>query len=287
MALTVSRHEVPSENTARGLEVLGRNLNQSLTRVASSPRALSRTANTALTIAQGRCLLDPTAKMVETWEAFVTAMQTASAIFLAAQSSQGEVRCRIADEVRTIPATGTQSFTDAGNWLTTFWLSTICREADRLDMLSAVPLALLRESGATYDEYIYSWIDTLQTSWQQRSVPLDKLLAAIEGTDPDGLRVASRELMLKILYPPLEMFLYYTREDSDKFNASLAKALELHKEYWTANEERAVDPSGFIALGPLAVACLAYDAGVIPIEVESEYLPKHLLHHSWVGEFDT
>lgn len=31
-------------------------------------------------------------------------------------------------------------------------------------------------------------------------------------------------------------------------------------------------------------ACLAYD-GEIPIEVESEYLPKHLLQRGWLGEF--
>ncbi|MGA5166236.1 Imm49 family immunity protein [Streptomyces lavendulocolor] len=42
----------------------------------------------------------------------------------------------------------------------------------------------------------------------------------------------------------------------------------------------------YLALGPLAIACLAYDAG-FPIEVESEYLPKHLLTHGWLGEYPT
>lgn len=41
-----------------------------------------------------------------------------------------------------------------------------------------------------------------------------------------------------------------------------------------------------MALGPLAMACLAYDAG-FPIEIESEYLPKALVERAWVGEFDT
>ncbi|MFI9287832.1 Imm49 family immunity protein [Streptomyces werraensis] len=36
----------------------------------------------------------------------------------------------------------------------------------------------------------------------------------------------------------------------------------------------------------LALTCLAYDAGR-PIEVESEYLPEHLLKRSWLGEFPT
>ncbi|WP_338897446.1 Imm49 family immunity protein [Streptomyces sp. TG1A-60] len=42
---------------------------------------------------------------------------------------------------------------------------------------------------------------------------------------------------------------------------------------------------GAVALGPLAVACLAYDVGM-QVEVESEYLPRHLLERAWVGEFE-
>jgi hypothetical protein len=31
---------------------------------------------------------------------------------------------------------------------------------------------------------------------------------------------------------------------------------------------------------------MAFDAG-IPVDVESEYLPRHLLRRTWVGEFLT
>ncbi|MFB7596059.1 Imm49 family immunity protein [Streptomyces sp. NPDC056160] len=37
---------------------------------------------------------------------------------------------------------------------------------------------------------------------------------------------------------------------------------------------------------PLAIACIAHDAGM-PIEVESEYLPIALLGRNWCGEFPT
>ena len=49
-----------------------------------------------------------------------------------------------------------------------------------------------------------------------------------------------------------------------------------HKIYW-GSEDNSMDGYGFIAWGPLALSCLAYDAG-IPIEVESDYLPLRLLH---------
>ncbi|WP_349632832.1 hypothetical protein [Streptomyces sp. ML-6] len=34
------------------------------------------------------------------------------------------------------------------------------------------------------------------------------------------------------------------------------------------------------------MACLAHDSK-FPIGVESDYLPQHLLQHSWLGEFPT
>ncbi|CAM5540733.1 hypothetical protein GCM10010329_28030 [Streptomyces spiroverticillatus] len=40
-----------------------------------------------------------------------------------------------------------------------------------------------------------------------------------------------------------------------------------------------------MALGPLALACMAHDNG-FPVAVNSEYLPKGLLEFGWVGEVD-
>ena len=69
-------------------------------------------------------------------------------------------------------------------------------------------------------------------------------------------------------------------------SAILNSYLEWHKEYWTADEKMAAKVSGLVALGPLAIACLAYDEGT-PIEVESGYLPKYLLERGRVGDFPT
>jgi hypothetical protein len=44
--------------------------------------------------------------------------------------------------------------------------------------------------------------------------------------------------------------------------------------------------SAWASLAPLAIACIAHDAG-IPIEVESEYLPATLLGRNWCGQFPT
>ncbi|MFD4032139.1 immunity 49 family protein [Streptomyces sp. NPDC058637] len=68
--------------------------------------------------------------------------------------------------------------------------------------------------------------------------------------------------------------------------AALVEALEPHKAYWTADDDRENDIEGLWAIGPLAIACLAYDGG-FPSGVESDYLPVQLLNRSWLGEFPT
>ncbi|MGW7252981.1 Imm49 family immunity protein [Streptomyces sp. NPDC054834] len=89
-----------------------------------------------------------------------------------------------------------------------------------------------------------------------------------------------------LLYPPINLRYRFVSQGPAKFNEALAQAVQFHKAYWTADSEREESGDGDIALAPLALACLGYDAGR-PIEVESEYLPEHLLKRSWIGEFDT
>jgi hypothetical protein len=244
--------------------------------------------SSAVTTAQWYCLTDPSASKFETWEAWVTAMQVGSALFQSAAAAEGPVPCRIGSlgEVKNLPATGPRSYTHAGAWLTSFYLAVVCRENERIDRLTRLSVSFLRESGAVFDEYVYDWVETLQSLWFGREDLGDKLVAAVNGTDPAVARLADRELMLKILYPPLELFHRYLRRDAEQFNAALVDALTWHREYWAGDEVRALSGDGLVALGPLAIACMAHDAGM-PIDVESEYLPKALLERSWVGEFNT
>ncbi|MFF3893316.1 immunity 49 family protein [Streptomyces sp. NPDC001812] len=233
------------------------------------------------------CLDDPTVDKLETWEAWVMAMQVGSALFASATAPGGStVECMIGHEVRTIPAVGITHFTDAGTWLEAFWLAVVCRDQVRMTQLCEVPIKTLRASGAVFEEHIYHWVDALQAYWLERPGLGDKLVAAFDATDPDRLRFLDRETMLKVLYPPINLFYRFIGQDPDQFNEALVQALQLHREYWTASEERQETSEGDIPLAILALTCLAHDAGR-PIEVESEYLPQHLLKRSWLGEFPT
>ncbi|MHB9854790.1 immunity 49 family protein [Streptomyces sp. Tue6028] len=290
MATSVSRHDFPAESVAvEGNVARIASLGRMLNRLEESEMSRSRALGSSLTVAKAYCLTDPHAGKFETWEAWVTAMQVGSALFDSATAAEGPVPCRIGStgQVKNLPATGPTSYTHAGAWITSVYLATICRENERLDRLMQVPVSFLRASGALFDEYLYDWVEALQSYWHgQATNTWDKLVAAINGTDPDVAQVADRDTMLMLLYPPLELFQLYNRQETDQFNRSLTQALTWHKQYWTGDEARSLSSDGLVALGPLAIACMAYDND-IPIEVESEYLPKALLQRNWVGEYAT
>ncbi|MEU9036485.1 immunity 49 family protein [Streptomyces sp. NPDC048352] len=287
MTVLVPRHELPGDLGSRA-EKLDKSAARNVERLESSPAGFRLAFGTALLAAFTHCGEDPRAAGLATWEAWVTATQVGSALFATSTATTGTVKCRITDEVRVIPATGPQYHSNAENWINAFWLAIACGEPDRMTALARVPLELLRASGAEYDAYVYPWIATLQTWWLGGGELGGLLDAAIAGTDPEGLEGDDRDLMLRVLYPPMNLFLNYLTGDHARFNEALAQALQWHKEYWTRADGGAAagNASSFVALGPLAMACLARDAG-FPLTVESEYLPKHLVARSWVGEFDT
>lgn len=286
MVTTVPRHAYSTDDVPDTLDALGETASWILDEFADSPVLRPQVLSTALALAQQRCATDPQAVKFETWEAWVTAMQAGSALFAAATAPQGtSVTCRIKGRERVLPATGPESHLNAGTWVTSFYLAMICRDNDRLRRLAEVPVSLLRDSGAVFDDYVYSWVEALQSFWLGRQDVGEKLVAAVDGTAPEAFRYADAELMSKILYPPLILLYRVIRRDAAPFNKALADALRWHKAYWTADEDRANRADGLVALGPLAMACLARDQG-LPVEVESDYLPKALLEYSWIGEIE-
>lgn len=288
MATRVPRHEFRTDNAAELIAPIIKGTKDVLDHIETSEDDRYDALPSTLAMAKWHCLTDPTAGEYPTWEAWVTAMQVGCGLFISGTAAEGPVPCCIGSrgEVKNLPATGPWDYLHAGNWLTSLYLAVICRENERINQLTQVPVSFLRMSGAEFDEYIYAWVQTLQNMWSGRQTTWDTLVTAVKGTAPEAVHIASQELMLKVLYPPIELLHRYMRRETEQFNAALVDALFWHQEYWTANEARSLSGDGLVALGPLAVACLAHDAGM-PIEVDSEYLPRALLKRSWVNEYDT
>ena len=260
VCLTVFDHETRSLSVAPPPELmeLMKRLRGGESAEKQSPLAA------ALARAGEACEVDPDAGKSETWRAWVAAMQAGSALF---ENGAGE------------------PYADARAWLDAFWLSLVCREGERLDRLSQVPLEDLRRATPGADDYLFHWIDTLQHYWLRR--PMDdlvpKLVAAMETSDP---RVATRtpaDFLNLVEYQPVALFHRLVTNNREAFAEVLTEALGHHERYWG---QKADDPRGRVALGPLAMACLAHDAD-FTVDSGSPYLPKYLLNRAWYGEFPT
>ncbi|MFC9812169.1 immunity 49 family protein [Streptomyces virginiae] len=283
--MLVARQEYPKDAMAAVVPVMERSLSGSLETIETSHRTRASALTTSLNVARIRCVGDPEAVLLETWESWLLAMQVHSAVFAAASTDQASVTCKIRQEERQLESTGPQFYLNPGTWVDAFYLAVICRETDRLDMLARVPVSLLRDCGGVADDYAYAWVETLQSFWLRRDDLRTHLVRAVDLSTPEHARVLDGEEMSKLQYPPIMMLYRFLRKDPAGFNEALADAVRWHKEYWTADEDRMQNIHGVVAIAPLAIACLAKANG-IPVEVETDYLPQALLDFGWRGEFD-
>jgi hypothetical protein len=247
------------------------------------PSALQSVMKLSLDEAGYRCITDPDANWADTWDSFARAMQAGSAVFVVASQNEGEVEFRLGDEVVQVAAIGSSMQNDARTWLDALYLAMIFRDQTRINFLAGVPIDLLRSAGLNYDDYVYSFIRMWQAYWSGAENLVELILDAMRAADPELAVESTPRTVLQVYFPIIETFYQFILRDEAKFNETLAKALDLHREFWTKDEESEAETRGFVALGLLALAGHAKDMG-LSIDVASEYLPDRLLHGSRVGE---
>lgn len=239
--------------------------------LSKSGTVLSTVSSWALVAAQYRTVLDPTAADPDTWDDFQIAADAGTALFDAALRPKGEeITVRVLGE-RPTTATGPWSNANAGRWLTVAWLAVITRQKHLVERLCAVPVEALRASGAEHPPFVYPWQEMVRAFLTGDEVSPDLVAAAIDGTED----AEPRDHAQLVAYPQIVLLYQVLRRDPDKVNDFLRRAVDAHREYWTA-AERSGAPDGLVALGPLAIAVLARGVG-LDVTVESEYLPRNLL----------
>jgi len=203
-----------------------------------------------------------------------TGAQASAAIF-GLGSNTGDVQFVLGDQHAKLAATGPTDATHVGNWRVGWWLAHILRDGAAVDQLADTPIAVMRRSSSRGDECQYLFIEALQGFEQRTPDWSTKLQAALDATDPRRATLSDEEFVLNILVPEMQMLFRLALGEIAPFGAALEFALERHKKYWSKGNRKR-DPNGFLALGPLAIASLAVDAGM-PIDIESEYAPRLLL----------
>ncbi|MEU9115967.1 immunity 49 family protein [Streptomyces sp. NPDC048483] len=244
---------------------------ESIAGLAQDPATLPDAFAAALALGHARCAADPDADHVDTWDPWAIAVQLGSALFTGAQPQEC---CLGEDLVWQLPATPAEPPADARAWLDAFYLAVVCRQPDRVSRLCQVPLEALRRDDCV-DEYVLQWIDTLQTYWSERPMDdtVEKLITTVKMSEPEVVTRAPKDFVNLIDYQPVALFHRLITRDHDAFAETLAEALAHHEGYWGDSAA----PRAQVALGPLAMASLAYDYG-FPLETKQSYLPRYLLN---------
>jgi hypothetical protein len=242
------------------------------------PQALSLLVSTARRYA-GYLSAKPT-KIEPLCVALRTGASAAGAIFALANGT-GQVEVEIGQARVRLPATGPTDATSTGNWRIGWWLAHVVRDRRAIDQLGATPVDVLRRSSSRSDESQYLYVEALQAIETRSPDWGTRLQRALDATDPERYKLAAGEFVLDILVPEMELLFHLGTGDEAAFRETLQFALERHKKYWT-RANRKQDPDGYLALGPLAIASMALQAG-FGVEVDSDYLPRPLLEGSCDG----
>ncbi|KOV62005.1 hypothetical protein ADK64_26765 [Streptomyces sp. MMG1121] len=244
---------------------------ESIARLAGSPAGLGEAFASAVVLAHAHCAADPGAAHIDTWDAWATAVQLGSALFTGGQPQE----CHLGEDlVRQLPATSAEPPADARAWLDALYLAIVCRQKDRIGRLCQVPLATLSRDD-TVDEYVVHWIDTLQSYFCERPMDdvVEKLLATMNTSMPEALTHAPKDFVNRVDYQPVALFHRLIARDHDAFAKTLTEALADHGAYWGTSTA----PRARVALGPLAMASIAYDHG-FPVATDLPYAPAYLLN---------
>lgn len=278
----MNRHDTSAEWSAEELGDFDGLIQTDVAALRHRTAVLNNLLITALGHFGHRCVVDPRAGNGDTWDSLCFAADVATAMFVAATTEKGKaVEVPLGGAKVPIKGTGPEYFATARNWLTALHLALITRDEAKIGLLNEVPVEVLRAADIEEPEFHYAVVEMFQRFNRQEPGVHEALNAALKGSKQ--VVPLLRDYTSQIAFPQLELFHHLSNAGhEEQFNTALAKALELHKAFWST-EEKLENPLGFVALGPLAIACVARDTGT-PIDIESEYLPPHLLTGAWTVE---
>lgn len=268
----ISRHVIDLERAQEGVE----NSEQMLVDLLKAANSRAAALSVLLSAAKSRVgyLAAVGKKRAELGRALRVGAQAAAAIF-ALGGGTGDIEFALGEQRVRLAATGPTDATHIGNWRVGWWLAHIVGDQAAIDVLVATPINVLRSSSTRGDACQYLFIEALQAFERRAPDWSTKLKAALDATDPEQIKMIDEEFVLNILVPEMQMLYYLAIGEIAGFDEAIVFALERHKKYWSKGNRKR-DPEGYLALGPMAIATLAYDAGM-PIEIESEYLQLDLI----------
>jgi len=276
--MNISRHAADIDDIQSDCDYYARLLEKSLRNVHKSPVNLGTLAGNARSYAGYLSILNPSSR--EMYRALRIAAYSLTGACKLASLPEGRYEIFAGEGEPVMLPSGVTSYSDGLSWLQGFYLAAACREAHLNDSLAQIPVECLRQSSSRVDEYMYLQIEALQSFWKREADTPQRVIEAMKATDPEQIKVGTVDAALNLAVPEIDLLFRLLENDEATFNQALVKALDWYKKH-CGQKELKNHPHGFLALGPLGLASIAYERG-INIELESDYIPKYIVQRDFI-----
>jgi hypothetical protein len=199
--------------------------------------------------------------------------QAAAAIFVSASMEPGYTDVPIGEgPLIHIPAIEPSSITHVARWCDGFFVAVISCDTESLERLCSVPISLTQLSSTRASKLHYLFAEALQGFYVGRREASRFLSEAISLATPEDVYAGSWLFESSISIPWMNLLDCVMHSEQERFNTVLQEALELHKKFWTKDEDSLLYPESYLALGLIAICRLAHEQGMI-VDGDSDYLP--------------
>lgn len=275
----IERHEIDAGAVPGDIERLAVITGRLVEAVDFNPEALASVTDRSRWEAGLRTVLDPEGRDPGIQANLELATEASQGLFAAAGRDEGDggVECVLRGVPHQVRAIGPQLYVDPWRWLESLWTAVIRGDRARVQALAAVPSEVLFYLAINFDQSVVQLVSAVRQFWRGEPGVEETATRAWELTHPDLPHTQDEEFLGRLVAPLTDTFLALVRGDAQEFDTRLAHAVAQHRLYWAAEvDDRARNPQGYVAWGPLALTCLAADLGH-HARVSSGYLPQGLM----------
>ncbi len=165
---------------------------------------------------------------------------------------------------------------DPIDWRSSLLCALAVRHARATELLATVPAAILQALAPADPAWTTLERAALQAFALRRPDAGDRLGEAARAADPVTVPEISRDWVLDVVSPSLQLAFRALARDQAGFDTWIVAAVKGHHHYYQGRAERKKSALSQLALAPLAMACVARDLGV-STTITSDYLPRHLI----------
>lgn len=177
------------------------------------------------------------------------------------------------------PTNKAEGSVGVNEWLDYYHFALAGRAEEALNLLSAYPIDLLKNSTYKAEEYAWSYIAFLRTVGKSNSL---ELLEQAE-KQLDSATFSRKDWREQIIRPQLNLWKTVWAGNEKEFNEALESGVQNHQKYWNQKVDdnggssyRNHDQAGYYSTRLTAIAAYAHDQGM-EVTYESDYLPRFLV----------